>query len=137
MAELYNEMLVRSVDCGLLYFQIKDNEAIKEYEDLKKEKKLMENENADDKKLAKIQKRIEELSKEIFSMKKPITFSDKDNRFYYSGTMADSLMGRKLRQVAKNRGEYEKVTIFRSFFLEIRRFVFSPPTSTIESVSGS
>ena len=109
MAELYNEMLIRSVDCGLLYFQIKDNEAIKEYEDLKKEKKLMENENADDKKLAKIQKRIEELSKEIFSMKKPITFSDKDNRFYYSGTMADSLMGRKLRQVAKNRGEYEKV----------------------------
>ena len=37
MAELYNEMLIRSVDCGLLYFQIKDNEAIKEYEDLKKE----------------------------------------------------------------------------------------------------
>ena len=38
MAEIYNEMLIRNVDCGLLYFQIKDDEAIREYEDLKKEK---------------------------------------------------------------------------------------------------
>ena len=42
-------------------------------------------------------------------MKKPITFSDKNNRFYYSGTIADSLMGRKLRQVARDREEYDKV----------------------------
>ena len=110
MAEIYNEMLIRNVDCGLLYFQIKDDEAIKEYEDLKKEKNAIENRDSlDDKRLVEVQKRIEELSKEIFSMKKKINLSDKNNRFYYSGTIADSLMGRKFRQVAKGREEYDKV----------------------------
>ena len=42
-------------------------------------------------------------------MKKEVKFPDKNNRFYYSGTIADSLMGRKLRQVAKDREEYDKV----------------------------
>ncbi len=110
MAEIYNEMLIRSVDCGLLYFQVKDDEAIKEYGGLKKEKNTIENSDSPDvKRLAEVQKRIEELSKGIFSMKKEVTFPDKDNRFYYSGTIADSLMGRKLRQAAKGREEYEKV----------------------------
>lgn len=110
MVEFCNEMLIRNVDCGLLYFQIKDDKVIKEYEDLKKEKSAIENDDSpDDKRLVEVQKRIEELSKEIFSMKKPVTFSDKDNRFYYSGTISDSLMGRKLRQVARSREEYEKV----------------------------
>lgn len=107
MAEIYNEMLIRNVDCGLLYFQIKDDEAIREYEDLKKEKNAIDNsDNPDDKRLIEVQKRIEELSKEIFSMKKPVKLSDKNNRFYYSGTIADSLMGRKIRQAAKDREEY-------------------------------
>ncbi len=54
MSELYNEMLIRNVDCGLLYFQIKDDEAIRKYEDLKKEKKLLGNDkNADEKNLQK------------------------------------------------------------------------------------
>lgn len=110
MVEFYNEMLIRNVDCGLLYFQIKDDEAIKEYEKLKKEKVEIENsDNPDKERVVKVQNQIEELSKEIFSMKKPIMFSDKSNRFYYSGTIADSLMGRKLRQIAKNRKEYDKV----------------------------
>ena len=110
MAEIYNEMLIRNVDGGLLYFQIKDDEAIREYEDLKKEKNAIDNsDNPDDKRLIEVQKRIEELSKEIFSMKKEVKFPDKNNRFYYSGTIADSLMGRKLRQVAKDREEYDKV----------------------------
>lgn len=110
MAEIYNEMLIRNIDCGLLYFQTKDDKAIKEYEELKKEKAVIENgDSPDDKRLAEVQKRIEELSKEIFSMKKKINLSDKNNRFYYSGTIADSLMGRKLRQVAKDREEYDKV----------------------------
>lgn len=103
-------MLIRNVDCGVLYFQIKDDEAIKEYEDLKKEKNAIENsDSSDDKRLVEVQKRIEELSKGIFSMKKPVKFSKKNNRFYYSGTIADSLMGRKLRQAAKDREEYDKV----------------------------
>lgn len=110
MTEFYNEMLIRNVDCGLLYFQIKDDKAIKEYEDLKKKKSAIENSDSpDDRRLIKVQKRIEELSKKIFSFKKPIEFPEKDNRYYYSGTISDSLMGRKLRQVAKSRGEYEKV----------------------------
>lgn len=110
MAEIYNEMLIRNVDCGVLYFQIKDDEAIKEYEELKREKAVIENsDNSDRERYIEVQKRIEELSKEIFSMKKEVKFPDKNNRFYYSGTIADSLMGRKLRQVAKDREEYDKV----------------------------
>lgn len=103
-------MLIRNVDCGLLYFQIKDDKTIKEYEDLKKKKSAIENSDSpDDRRLIEVQKRIEELSKKIFSFKKPIEFPEKDNRFYYSGTISDSLMGRKLRQVARSREEYEKV----------------------------
>lgn len=110
MAEIYNEMLIRNVDCGLLYFQIKDDKAIEKYEKLKKEKvEIEKSDNPDEKRLAEVQEQIEELSKEIFSMKKPIKFSDKNNRFYYSGTIADSLMGRELRQVARSREEYKKV----------------------------
>lgn len=110
MVEIYNEMLIRNVDCGLLYFQTKDDKAIKEYEDLKKEKNAIENSDSlDDKRFVEVQKRIEELSKGIFSMKKPVKFSEKNNRFYYSGTIADSLMGRKLRQMARTREEYDKV----------------------------
>lgn len=103
-------MLIRNVDCGVLYFQIKDDEAIKEYEELKKEKAVIENsDNPDRKRYIEVQKRIEELSKEIFSMKKEVKFPDMNNRFYYSGTIADSLMGRKLRQTARDREEYDKV----------------------------
>lgn len=103
-------MLIRNVDCGLLYFQIKDDKAIKEYEDLKKKKNAIGNSDCpDDERFVEVQKRIEELNKEIFSFKKPIEFPDKNNRFYYSGTIADSLMGRKLRQVARSRGESDRV----------------------------
>ncbi len=110
MAKFYNEMLIRNVDCGLLYFQIKNDQAILEYEKLKKHKKSIENGKSTDKnKLGEIQKKIEDLSKEIFSMRKPIKFLDKNKRFYYSGIIADSLMGRKLRQVAAERGEKDKV----------------------------
>ena len=105
MADIYNEMLIRNVDCGVLYFQIKDDEVIKEYEKLKKEKAA----EKDEKRLLEIQTQIEELSKKIHTFKdKEIKFSDKSNRYRYSGTIADSLMGRKLRQVVKDRGE-EKV----------------------------
>ncbi len=110
MVEFYNEMLIRNVDCGLLYFQIKDDKAIEKYEKLKKEKVEIESsDNPDGEGLKEVQNQIEKLAKEIFSMKKPIKFSDKNNRFYYSGTIADSLMGRKLRQVAIKREEYDKV----------------------------
>ena len=106
MAEFYNEMLIRNVDCGLLYFQIKDDKAIEKYENLKKEKIEIENsDNPDGERLKEVQNQIEGLSKEIFSMKKPIKFSDKSNRFYYYGTISDSLMGRKLRQVAREKND--------------------------------
>lgn len=105
MADFYNEILIRNVDCGVLYFQIKDDEVIKEYEELKKEKAALEqSKEPDEKRLAEVQTKIEELSKDIHTFKnKEIKFSDKNNRYRYSGTIADSLMGRKLRQVAKDR----------------------------------
>ena len=62
MVEFYNEMLIRTVDCGLLYFKIKDDKAIKEYEDLKKEKRTIENsDSTDGKRITELQKRIYEL----------------------------------------------------------------------------
>lgn len=70
----------------------------------------MENSDSPDaKRLVETQKKIEELSKKIYSFEKSIKFPKKNNRFYYSGTIADSLMGRKLRQVAEDRGEYQDV----------------------------
>ena len=48
MVDFYNEMLIRNIDCGLLYFQIKDDKVIKEYEDLKKEKSAIENGDSPD-----------------------------------------------------------------------------------------
>ena len=75
-----------------------------------KEKKTIDNSDSpDDKRLVEVQKRIEELRKEIFSFKKPIEFPEKDNRFYYSGTISDSLMGRKLRQLVKERKDKKAI----------------------------
>lgn len=106
MVEFYNEILIRNVDCGVLYFQIKDDKVIKEYEQLKKEKAVLEEQDERDKnRFLEVQNKIEELSKQIHSFDKEIIFSTNNNRFRYSGTIADSLMGRKLRQVAKARND--------------------------------
>ena len=105
----YNEMLIRNIDCGLLYFQIKDDEIIKEYEKLKKEKIELEHNKPDNlKKLMQLQKKMEELSNTIYSFDKNIKLSDKNNRFYYSGTITDSLMARKLRQITEDKNEKDK-----------------------------
>lgn len=111
MVEFYNEMLIRNIDCGLLYFQIKDDKAIEEYEKLKKEKKELEQaKDINVKRLAEVQEQVEELSKKITTFKdKDIKFDNKNNRYIYSGTIADSLMGRRLRRVARDREEYDKV----------------------------
>ena len=69
MTEFYNEMLIKNIDCSLLYLQIKDDELIKEYEDLKKKKKiLIEKDETDHDEFVALDKRIEELNKEIFSL---------------------------------------------------------------------
>ena len=70
MADFYNEILIRNVDCGVLYFQIKDDEVIKEYEELKKEKAALEqSKEPDEKRLVEVQTKIEKLSKDIHSFK--------------------------------------------------------------------
>lgn len=110
MAEIYNDMLIRNVDCGVLYFQIKDDKVIKEYEQLKKEKAAIEEmTERDEKRLLEVQTKIEQLSKQIHSFDKNIEFSTTNNRFRFSGTIADSLMGRKLRQVAKTRQDDDRI----------------------------
>lgn len=111
MTEFYNEILIKNIDCGVLYFQIKDDETIKKYEQMKKEKaNLEQSEKVDMKRLAEVQNQIEELSKKIHTFKgKEIKFDNKNNRYRYSGTIADSLMGRKLRQVAKSKGEEDAI----------------------------
>ena len=111
MAKFYNEILIRNIDCGVLYFQIKDDKVIEEYEKLKKEKmRLEQEEHTDVKSLTVVRRRIEDLSKKITTFKdKEIKFDNKDNRYRYSGTIADSLMGRKLRQVVKSKGQEDAI----------------------------
>ena len=94
MMDFYNEILIKNIDCGVLYFQIKDDKTIEEYVE----------------RLIEVQKQIEDLSKKITTFKdKDIKFENKDNRYRYSGTIADSLMGRKLRQVAKSKGQEDAI----------------------------
>lgn len=119
---LEKEMLIRNVDCGVLYFQIKDDKNIEEYERLKKEKvAIEESDERDEKRLLEVQELIGELSKKIHTFKdKEIKFSEKSNRYRYSGTIADSLMGRKLRQLVKLRREDSAIkTIGDSDYMDI------------------
>ena len=111
MMDFYNEILIKNIDCGVLYFQIKDDKTIEEYEKLKKEKKKLEQaKDTNVERLIEVQKQIEDLSKKITTFKdKDIKFENKDNRYRYSGTIADSLMGRKLRQVAKSKGQEDAI----------------------------
>lgn len=111
MIEFYNEMLIRNIDCGYLYFQIKDDRVINEYEKLKKEKKELEQaKDTDAERLAVVQEQIEDLSKKITTFKdKDIKLDNKNNRYIYSGTIADSLMGRKLRQLVKEKNDEKAI----------------------------
>ncbi len=64
MIDFYNEILIKNIDCGVLYFQIKDDKTIEEYEKLKKEKKELEHEkDTNVERLIEVQKQIEDLSK--------------------------------------------------------------------------
>lgn len=93
----YNDILIRNIDASYLYWKIKDDEVIAEYESKKKELANTEEKNPE------LQNRVETLSKQIFSFKSEIELPNKDNRYLYSGTLTDSLMTRKLRQVVKNK----------------------------------
>lgn len=107
-------ILIRNMDASFLYWQIKNDKKIQEYEE--KRKKLAEaKKNKDDKSIKKLNKELEPLSHEVFSFKdkdgknKNIKLDWKDNRYRYTGTLADSLMSRKLRQVAKDRGDEKAI----------------------------
>nr|WP_296093281.1 hypothetical protein [uncultured Dorea sp.] len=86
-----NDILIRNIDASYLYWKIKDDKVIAEYESKKKELSSTDNQE--------IQNRVQELSKQIFSFGTDIKLPEKDNRYLYSGTLTDSLMTRKLRQV--------------------------------------
>lgn len=90
-----NDILIRNMDASYLYWKIKDDGAIAEYENKKKE--LFSTDNQE------VQDRVQELSKQIFSFGTDIKLPEKDNRYLYSGTLTDSLMTRKLRQVVNNK----------------------------------
>lgn len=92
-----NDILIRNIDASYLYWKIKDDEVIAEYESKKKKLANTEEKNPE------LQNRVETLSKQIFSFKSEIELPNKDNRYLYSGTLTDSLMTRKLRQVVKNK----------------------------------
>lgn len=90
-----NDILIRNMDASYLYWKIKDDGAIAEYEDKKKELSNADNQE--------VQDRVQELSKQIFSFGTDIKLPEKDNRYLYSGTLTDSLMTRKLRQVVNGK----------------------------------
>ena len=90
-----NDILIRNMDASYLYWKIKDDGAIAEYENKKKELSSTDNQE--------VQDRVQELSKHIFSFGTDIKLPEKDNRYLYSGTLTDSLMTRKLRQVVNNK----------------------------------
>lgn len=90
-----NDILIRNIDASYLYWKIKDDEAIAEYESKKKELSSTDNQA--------IQDRVQELSKQIFGFGTDIKLPEKDNRYLYSGTLTDSLMTRKLRQVVNGK----------------------------------
>lgn len=90
-----NDILIRNMDASYLYWKIKDDGAIAEYESKKKELSNTDNQEVQDK--------VQELSKQIFSFGTDIKLLEKDNRYLYSGTLTDSLMTRKLRQVVNGK----------------------------------
>ena len=90
-----NDILIRNMDASYLYWKIKDDGAIAEYENKKKELSSTDNQE--------VQDRVQELSKQIFSFGTDIKLPEKDNRYLYSGTLTDSLMTRKIRQVVNNK----------------------------------
>lgn len=90
-----NDILIRNIDASYLYWKIKDDEVIAEYESKKKELANTEEKNPE------LQNRVETLSKQIFSFKSEIELPNKDNRYLYSGTLTDSLMSRKIRRMVK------------------------------------
>ena len=98
-------ILIRNMDASFLYWKIKDDKKIQKYETIRKE--LVEAEkDKGNKSITELNQQLESLSHEIFSFKgKDIPLDWKDNRYRYTGTLADSLMSRKLRQVAKDRGD--------------------------------
>lgn len=93
----YNDILIRNIDASYLYWKIKDDEVIAEYESKKKELANTEEKNPE------LQNRVETLSKQIFSFKSEIELPNKDNSYMYSGTLTDSLMSRKIRRMVKNK----------------------------------
>nr|UWI13969.1 MAG: RNA dependent RNA polymerase [Bacteriophage sp.] len=110
--EVNNEILIKNVDCGLLYFQIKDDVLIDRYESLKARKaELLEDRNKKSE-LEIVQDELESVSREIHTFKKKdIELASNDNRLRYSGSVTDSLMSRKLRALAS---EKKDKTAFRT-----------------------
>lgn len=157
MGYIEKDLLIKSVDAGLLYWIIRDDNKIAEYE---KNKKNIENikKNIKDKKdedsqekLTELEKQREELSKDIFSFKgKVIEFKTGDNRYTYSGSLSDSLMTRQLRKVvAKDSnairpsltGDYTDVIINISFNNDFmigdgNKKAYNPDTDKIEKTDN-
>ena len=103
-------ILIRNMDASFLYWKIKDDDKIQEYETIRKE--LAEAKKNQEESITELNQQLEELSHEIFSFEnKDAKLDWKDNRYRYTGTLADSLMSRKLKQVAKDRGDEKAIRV--------------------------
>lgn len=96
--QIYGDILIRNIDASYLYWKIKDDAAIREYE--REKKKLSAMGSKEENKA--IEEKVEKLANQIFSFKPEITLPRKDTRYMYSGTLTDSLMTRHLREVVKD-----------------------------------
>ena len=109
-----NDILIRNMDASYLYWKIKDDGAIAEYENKKKELSSTDNQE--------VQDRVQELSKQIFSFGTDIKLPEKDNRYLYSGTLTDSLMTRKLRQVVNNKDGAIRVRMVCLYLVRLKKY---------------
>ena len=78
-------ILIRNMDASFLYWQIKDDKKIQEYEE-KRKKLAEEKKNKDDKSIIELNKELESLSHEIFSFKDKMV---KIKIFHWTGKIID------------------------------------------------
>ena len=108
----YNDILIRDFDAAQLYWRyyvMPDKDKwIKEAQEYLKNKKKLREKKKNDSDYDKLKAKVSDEEKEIFSFKKNIKMSQKDDRYNYGGSISDSLMSRKQRAICESSEIREK-----------------------------
>lgn len=102
----YNDILIRDFDAAQLYWKFyvmsDKDEWIKKAQEYLKNKKELREKKKNDSDYDELKEKVSDAEKEIFSFKKNIEMSQKDDRYNYGGSISDSLMSRKQRAICKS-----------------------------------